>query len=206
MVSSLTGSWARIPRPALAQSRAATTIPARIMNLPTLRFGAAFLCGGMFSLATQKLQHVRHPFHDSIQRLYRAFGGAGEVDDQYFAARSGDGAREGSKRSRVAAFGAHQLADAGNFAVDYGARSFGRDVARGDSSAAGGENRAHLAGAGQGDQTLADEGGVIGNHVGQRHVKSETLEPRFHSRTGRIFALSGGNGIAHGDHGGGHAD
>src|SRR5690348_14537672 len=108
MVSSLTGSWARIPRPPPAHTRAATIISARIMNLPTLRLGAAFLRGWMFSLATQKLKHVRHHFHDSIQRLHRAFGRAGEVDDQYFAPRSGDGAREGGKRSRLAAFGAHE--------------------------------------------------------------------------------------------------
>src|SRR5437879_5657643 len=106
MVSSLTGSWARIHAPPPTQSKAATIIPARIMNLPTLQFGAAFLRGGMFSLATQKLQHVRHHFHDSIQGLHRAFWRAREVDDEDLTPRAGDRARQGSEWGRVAAFGA----------------------------------------------------------------------------------------------------
>ena len=63
----------------------------------------------MFGAAFQQFQHVWHQFHDSIQRLNRAFGGARKIDDQDLAARPGQRTREHSQRCEFAAPGAPPL-------------------------------------------------------------------------------------------------
>ena len=98
--------------------------------------------------AVEDLDGVGEEVGDGFEGLDRAFGAAGEIDDEGFGADGGDGAGEDGGGSLFCAFAAHFFGNAGDEAVGYGDGGFGSVVARADAGAAGGEEQIDAAGVG----------------------------------------------------------
>ena len=103
---------------------------------------------------------------DRIERgepVAHAAGGSGEVDDERSRANAGEAARQRRAREARHRQHANPLGDPRRLALDHGARGFGRDVARGEAGAAGGEHEIGGVAIAPGDELRDDGGDVVGD-------------------------------------------
>jgi len=92
----------------------------------------------MFSFSREQVQRVGQQVRDCVERSDRTCRSAGQIQNQRIAADSAQRAAQGSVRSLLYPFAAHQFRNAvEQFLADFACR-FGSDVARGDAGAAGG--------------------------------------------------------------------
>ena len=92
-------------------------------------------------------------------------GRPGEIDDESFLTRAGEAAGQRGARERVDRQHANALGDAGRFALEHGARRLGGDVARRETSAAGGQDQVGDVAVAPCGERRDDLGRVVGDEL-----------------------------------------
>ena|SRR5271165_1672437 len=89
--------------------------------------------------AAKNFDGVREQVRDGLQRIDRAFGTAGQIDDDGFVADDRDTAGKDSRGSFFDALAANFFRKAGNAAIGDVKSCFGSGIARAEAGATGGE-------------------------------------------------------------------
>jgi hypothetical protein len=95
----------------------------------------------MFGVAGEQIESVRQDGQSGAEGTDRSCRAAGQVEDDAGAEGSADGAAEDGEGRLAAAFGTHQLGDAGQEAVADGEGGLRSDVAGGDAGASCGNHQ-----------------------------------------------------------------
>lgn len=154
----------------------------------------------MFCPAGEQFESMGQNRQGSAQGTDRAFGTAGEVENDGRAAGSAEAAAEDGERRVTAAFGAHQLGNALEHPVADGRGSFRGDVAGADAGTAGGHYQAGRAGGGP--NRVLDGDLFVWNYNRLSGFESGSAQFSCHGRPGDVLPRSTGTGVAHGDDGG----
>lgn len=153
--------------------------------------------GGVAGPAAEQVERVGQDGKCGAERMDGAGGAAGEIEDEGGAAGTAEGAAEDGERCLAAAFGAHELGNAGEETVADGVGGFRGDVARGDAGSAGGDDEASFGG-GVAEEVF-DEALVVGDGGAAEDGKAVGLELAGDGRSGFVGAAALRGGIADGD-------
>jgi hypothetical protein len=141
----------------------------------------------------EHIDGVWEEFCDGVEGFDGAPGAARKINDQSGTTDDGRLAREVGTGEMGASDLAHFFPEAGDGALADGDGSFGSDVARADSGAAGGEDQIDQA-------RKLDEQGAQGIKIVTDYVRSGDLPAKSgaalrDSATGEVFAVATGDGI-----------
>ena len=163
----------------------------------------------VLALVMRAVQHrdgVGQQVGDGVERVDRAFRAAGQIQNDGFAANAGGGAGENGARSFLDAGGAHLLGETGDQAIGNGDSCFGRDVARAEAGAAGGEDQVDRVGIGGLLQERFDGGAIVGQHGAFHRFPFQFHAALQDGWAGAVFVFSVGDGVAQGEDGNAHGD
>ena len=135
------------------------------------------------------------------QTVADAAGAAGEVDDE--GARADAGGTAGERGAREAGVDCHpeRLRDAGRLLVEHGTRGLGRDVARREAGAAGGEDEVGPVRVGPGSEDGRDSDGIVGHQVAPGEIIAVLRRPGGDRVARGIGAIAAGAGVGDGEDG-----
>src|SRR5580704_16282797 len=143
---------------------------------------------------------------DGIEGFERAFGAAGQIDDDGFVADGGDTTRKDSGWRFLSAFAANLFGEAGDDTVGEFERSFRRDVAGAEAGASGGEENVDASGVGDGAHLIAKSGRVVGGEERGGDCPSQFSATGNQCGAGAVIAFAAGDGIADGENGDAHKE
>ena len=133
---------------------------------------------------------------DGFERRARAGGAAGKIDDERTAEASTDRAAEGSIGRVLYALGAHALGEALDDAIADEAGGLGGDIARGQSSASGGDDEVGFT------RVMAESLGDLVDFVGEdasRDRGAKGFKDGGDGGSGEVFALAVETTVADGE-------
>src|ERR1700740_1430548 len=155
----------------------------------------------MARVGAEELEGVGNEVDYGVQGFDGAGGLPGEVQNHRGASNATDGAAQDSELGAFQAFGAHAFRDAFQQPVTDGAGRFRGDIARRNTGAASGDDKAREGT--QADQGSADGGLVVRNDFAGDDAGLFLFERGSDGGATQVRALSAGRRIADGDDRGG---